>query len=117
MQGGKNQVTGQGGLDADGGGLLVTHFTDHDHIRVGTQKGPHGRGKIESDLGFHLHLSKPRWVISTGSSAVQILVSVLLMKLKGRVQGGRFTGTGRSADEDQPIGLGDHADEVFVVGF
>ncbi len=42
-------------LDADTGGLLVTHLTDHDHIRVGPQKRPHGSGKVESDFRLGLH--------------------------------------------------------------
>ena len=26
-------------------GFFVSHFADHDHIRIGPQESPHGRGK------------------------------------------------------------------------
>ena len=40
-------------------GFLVAHFTDHDDVRVGPQKGAHGGGKGPADAGVHLHLAQP----------------------------------------------------------
>ncbi len=58
VQGGKHQVTGERSLDAGGYGFLVAHFTDHDHVRIGTQKGTHDGGKIQPGLLVDLHLAQ-----------------------------------------------------------
>ena len=39
------------------------------------REGAHHGRKVEPGLAIDLHLAQPFWVISTGSSAVQILVS------------------------------------------
>ena len=78
MQRREDEVTCQRGLDADAGRFRVAHFTHHDDVRVGAQEGLHHGREIEAGLLVDLHLPQPFCVISTGSSAVQILVSGLL---------------------------------------
>ena len=42
MQGGDNEVAGDGGAHRDIGGFLVTDFTDHQHLRVLPEEMPGG---------------------------------------------------------------------------
>ena len=49
MQGGQHQVAGQRRLDGDTRGFQVTHFADHDHIRILTNDGAQGAGEIEAN--------------------------------------------------------------------
>ena len=58
VQGGKHQVTGQRGFDADGYGFLVAHFADHNHVRIRTQKGAHDGGEIQPGFFVDLDLAQ-----------------------------------------------------------
>ena len=52
-------MPGQRRLDGDSCRLDVTHFPNHDDIRVLTDDGPEGRGKGQSDLWLGLDLIDP----------------------------------------------------------
>ena len=56
MQGTYHQVSGDGRLYGDAGGLLVTDLTDHDDIRVLSQNGTQCRREGEVCLGVDLYL-------------------------------------------------------------
>ena len=59
MQRTKNQVTCESGTDSDLGGLEITHFTDHDHIRITSKNTTQRRGKGKVDLGLNGDLDHP----------------------------------------------------------
>ena len=60
------------------GGFLVAHLADHDDVGIGAQERLHDRGEVEPAFLFTCTWRRPFCVISTGSSAVQILVSGVL---------------------------------------
>ena len=79
----EHEVAGQGGAQADLGGLLVAHLADHDDVGVLPQEGPQGRRRT----------SGPTWALtctwfiplnlySTGSSTVQMLALGSLSRLR-----------------------------------
>ena len=51
-------MAGERGLDRHFRGFVIANFADHDDIGVGAQKCPHRGGKIEANLGIHLHLAQ-----------------------------------------------------------
>ncbi len=51
-----DEVSGQRSFDAGISRFFVSHFSDHDHIRVGAKKCAHGCGEGEVDLRLDLHL-------------------------------------------------------------
>ena len=59
-------------------GLLVAHLAHHDDVRVGAQERRIAAAKVKPIFGFICTWRRPFCVISTGSSAVQILVSGVL---------------------------------------
>jgi len=58
MQGAENQVTRQGCFQSYAGGFAVTHFTNHDHVRVAAKKGSHGPGEVQPNFVMHLNLAQ-----------------------------------------------------------
>ena len=42
VEGAQDEVSGERGFNADFGRFFISHFSDHDHVRVGTEKGAHG---------------------------------------------------------------------------
>ena len=59
MKSTENQMTGEARFDGCFCRLHVPHFTDHDHIRVGTQEGSKDFMKGQPDFRMHLDLPKP----------------------------------------------------------
>ena len=55
----EHEVAGQGGAEADLGGLLVADLADHDDVGVLPQERPQGRGERQPDLGLDLDLVHP----------------------------------------------------------
>ena len=114
MQGRKNKVTGKRGFDADMGGFLVTHLTNHNNIRVGTQKCPHGRGKIESYFGFHLYLAQtPLGNFNRVFGSPYFCVRLVNMT-KGRMKGCCFAASCRPAKKDQSMPVFDNIINIRV---
>ena len=58
VQRGQQQVPGDGGAQADLGGLGVTHFAHQDDIRVLPQRGAQHAREAELDLLVDLHLGE-----------------------------------------------------------
>ena len=57
MQGRKNQVPGQGGLNGDLGSLQVTDLAQQDDIGILTDNSPEPSCKGQTDLAVDLHLA------------------------------------------------------------
>ena len=60
MQGGEQQVPGQGGLDGDRGRLPVADLAHHDDLRVLPQQAAQPAGEVELGPGPGLRLRDPR---------------------------------------------------------
>ena len=65
-------------LTRDLGGLEVANLADHDDVRVLPQERAQRGGEVEADVLVHLHLVDAGRLNSTGSSAVEMLRSIVL---------------------------------------
>ena len=119
VQRAEHEVTGLGGAQGRGDGLLVAHLADQDHVRVLAQHPPQGlreRGRVEADLA----LVHDRLLV-----AVQVLDRVLDRDDVARRsvdvvdhggERGRLAGPGGAGDEDDAAGLvGELADGLRQV--
>ena len=106
VQGGQDQVAGQGCLYADGGGLMVAHLADHDDIRVGPKKSPHDPGKIQADFGFAFDLPQSRLSDFHRVLGRPDFDSRFVDMTQHGVQGGGLAGTGGTDHQNQAVGLG-----------
>ena len=66
MQGGKNQVAGQGSLNCDFSSFTVADLADQDNVRVLPNNGTETIGKSEVDLGVDLHLADALHLVLNG---------------------------------------------------
>lgn len=103
MQGTYHQVSGDGRLYGDAGGLLVTDLTDHDDIRVLTQDGTQCRCESQVCLGVDLYL-----VDTVNIGLDRILngddVHVFFIQFaQCGIQGGGLTTSGRSGYQDDTV--------------
>ena len=103
MQGTYHQVSGDGRLYGDAGGLLVSDLTDHDDIRVLSQDGTQCR--CEGQVGFVVDL----YLIDTVDICLDRIfdgddVHVLFVQLaQCGIQGGRLTTSGRSGYQNDTV--------------
>ena len=75
VQGGEDQVAGQGGLDRDIGGFAVADFADHDHVRILAHDVAQPDANVRPICGLTWIWLMPSIWYSTGSSIVMILLS------------------------------------------
>ena len=117
VEGGEDQVAGEGGVDGDGGGLHVADFPQHDDVGRLAQHGAQGDGKGQADGFADLHL------VDAGE---QILHRVLdrddlavraVDEIQAGIEGGGLAGAGGAGDQKDAVGQADEALEgLLVVG-
>lgn len=56
MEGGEEEVAGEGGFDGYFCRFLIAYFADEDDVGVHTEVTAEGGGESESDFFVHLHL-------------------------------------------------------------
>jgi len=66
MEGGEDQVSGQGGMNGDFSCLGIPDLADEDDIRILTDNRSQGIGEGESDRRFDLNLIDPSQLILHG---------------------------------------------------
>ncbi len=66
VQGGKYQVSGEGGLHGDLPGLEISYLTDHHHVRVLAQDRPQAPREGHIHLGVDLGLTDARQHVLDG---------------------------------------------------
>ena len=103
MQGTYHQVSGDGCLYGNAGGLLVSDLTDHDDIRVLSQDGTQCRCEGQVCLGVDLYL-----VDTVNIGLDRILdgddVHVFFIQfVQCSIQGGGLTTSGRSGYQDDTV--------------
>jgi hypothetical protein len=81
------------------GRLVVAHLADHDDVGVARRNARMAFAKVKSIFGCTCTWRRPGCVISTGSSAVQIFMSTVLMCPRPGVQG---RGLARSRSDRPP---------------
>ena len=74
----EHQVAGERGLDGDLGGLEVADLADHDDVGVLAQEGAQRGGEVQPISSCICTWLMPTRLYSTGSSAVEMLVAILL---------------------------------------
>ena len=79
VQGREHQMSGQRGADRDLRRLQVAHLADEDHVGILPQERPQGRGEVTPMSSRTRTWLIPAMLNSTGSSAVMMLMSGLLM--------------------------------------
>ena len=113
MQGTYHQVSGDGCLYRDAGGLLVTDLTDHDDIRVLTEDGTQCRREGEVCLGVDLYL------VDTVDIRLDRIfdgddVHVFFVQLaQCGIQSGGLTTSGRSGYQDDTVRIFQNVVKLF----
>ncbi len=105
MQGRQHEVTGQGGLDGDLRGLVVTDLTQQHHIRVASQNGAKRTRERQAGFRIHLHLVDALHSILDGVFDGDDVDLGAGDGIQGRVEGRRLARTGRTRDEDHAVRL------------
>ena len=103
MQGGEHLVPRHGGPEGHGRGILVTHLTDQDDVRVLAHETAHTAGEIQphgiADRGLADHLDGILHGILEGHDVHLLGVQVL----QHGVEGGRLAAARGSGDEDDAL--------------
>ena len=90
-------------LDGDLGGLLIAHFTDHDHVRVLAQNGPERRRKADSCLAVHRNLRNPAELVLDRVLDGDDLLGIRRASLERSIQRRRLAAPRRSGHQDHPV--------------
>ena len=117
VEGAQNQVTGQGRLHRDGGGFVVPHFTDHDHVGVLAEHRPEAGGKGHSGAVIDVALVDAAELIFDRIFDRDDIVAAVIDLVQDRIERGGFARAGRPGDEnDAEAPAGHILDELVVVG-
>src|SRR5450759_4052440 len=113
MQGGKHQVAGHRGAQADLRGLRIAHFTDQDHIRVLPQSGAQHARKCQVDLFVYLHLiDAGQAVFHRVFHGDDLLIEGVDLGQRG-IKGGGLAATGRPRHQYHAVAAPDDLAEAF----
>ncbi len=105
VEGGEDQVAGEGGADGDFRRFEVAHFPDHDDIGVATEDGTKAGGEGEVDFGADGDLDDAGEFVFDGVFDGDD-AAVLSVELgEEGVEGGGFAGAGGAGNEDDAVGF------------
>ena len=115
MQGREHQRAGQRGFDRDARGLVIAHFADHHHVRVGAQEGAqrHREGQVLRGVDRYLRqcvlgdFNRVFGGPDLGAGRIEVV--------QQRMQGGGLAGAGRPAHQEQAARLGDRGTQCSEV--
>ena len=107
VQGAKDKVTGHRGADRDVGGLDVANFSHHDDVRVLAQDVAQTFGEGEVDLRFHIDLRNAGEAIFNRFLDRDDAALDGVDAAEETIERGRFSGTGRTGDENDAVRLGE----------
>ncbi len=104
VEGGENQVAGEGGADGDFRGLEVANFSDHHDVRIGAEDGAEGGGEGEANLVFNgdLHYAD-EFIFHRIFHGDNAALGVIDLAEEG-IEAGGFPGAGGAGDEDDAVG-------------
>src|SRR4051812_2787859 len=103
MDGGKNEMSGQGGPNSHGSRVSVPDFAYHNDIRVLSKESFQGTGKIQSDTLLELYLVNSFQGIFNGVFNGGDITGFLVQQLQGGIQRRCFSRTRRAADEHNAV--------------
>ena len=105
VQGREHEVTGEGGLDGDLGGLVVADLTEQHDVGVRPQDRPQRPGERQPGLGIGLHL------VDAGQAVLDRVLDRdhvdlgLVDQVQRGVERGRLTRSGRAGDQEHAVRL------------
>ena len=103
MQRGEHEVSGHRGLERDVGRLLVTDFSDEQHVRILTQHRSQHPGEGETLLLVHLHLVDAAQAVFNGVFHGDDVHRFAAARVEGGVEGRRLSAPGRTGDEQNSL--------------
>ena len=115
MQRAENQMAGQRRFQRDFGGLRVAHFADHDHVGIGPQERPERFAEREADFAVHLHLLQAGLLDFHGIFRRPDGNLRLVDMAEGRMQRGRFSGSGGTDAQHDALRLCNHIFKSFQI--
>src|SRR5207253_5556013 len=104
VEGGEDEVTGEGGADADLGGFEVAGFADEDDVGVLAEEGAEGGGEGAADFVVDLDLVDALEVVLDGVLGGHDVDIGGVDGMDGGVEGGGLAGAGGAGDEDHAVG-------------
>src|SRR2546428_1782310 len=113
VQGGEDEMAGEGGADADLGGFEVAGFADEDDVGVLTEEGAEGAGEGAADLVLDLDLVDALEVVLDGILGGHDVDAGGVDRVDGGVEGGGLARAGGAGDEDHAVGALDRFLEVL----
>ena len=102
-------MSGDSGLNGDGGGLTVADLADHDDVGVLAQDGAQGVGEGQVSFGVDLNLIDALDIGFHGVLNGDDVDHVAVELVESGVQGGGFTGTGGAGDQHDAVGVAQDA--------
>ena len=113
VEGGEDEVTGEGGADADLGGFEVAGLADEDDVGVLAEEGTEGGGEGAADFVVDLDLVDALEVVLDGVLGGHDVDVGGVDGMDGGVEGGGLAGAGGAGDEDHAVGGADGLLEVL----
>ena len=113
MQGTYHQVSGDGRLYGNAGGLLVSDLTDHDDIRVLSQDGTQCRREGEVCLGVDLYLIDAVDICLDRIFYGDDVHVFFIQFAQCGIQGGGLTTSGRSGYQDDTVRIFQNVVKLF----
>ena len=99
MDGGEDEMAGQGGFDGRIDGLAVAHLADEHDVGVLAEEGAQGGGEGEVDLVADVDLVDPRDIELHGVLGGHDVLLHGVQRGDGRIEGVRLAASGRAGDQ------------------
>ena len=115
VDGGEDEVAGEGGVDGELGGFGVADFADEDLVGVVAEDGTEAAGEGETLLLVDRNLGDAADLVFDGILDGDDLVFFGFDLVEGGVEGGGLAGAGGAGDEHHAVGLLDVAAEAAEV--
>ena len=105
VDGGENQMPGQGGSDGNLCSLRISNFSHHDDIGRLTEEGSQGPGKGETNFFIHLNLIDPFHVVLDGILYSEDVDIRGIETGEGRIEGSGLSTSRGSCHQEDSVGI------------
>jgi hypothetical protein len=116
VEGGHDQVAGEGGLDGDLGGFQIAHFPQHDDVRVLAEEGAQGAAEGHAHRFIDRYLHDAFHVVFHGVFDGEEFDVNAVDLVEAGVEGGGFAAAGGAGDDQDAVGLLDGLDQIITDG-
>src|ERR1035441_1499196 len=104
MQGGEDEVAGEGGADGDIGGFAVADFAHHDDVGILADDVAQAAGEGEADLRIDVDLVDAVHLVFDGIFDGDDFLVGQVDSLEGGIEGGGLAAAGGAGDEEDAVG-------------